>query len=561
MLLFTSTYDLGEGSVMLANEHQERVRSSDPMGQPRNEEEQHGMPNFEPQNFHLLHLIGVPPPMGHLSSPVSTSDPSEAIAMHWNNMYNSQQRRDKTTSFSRKNWTRNKTCSNRSPRQPHKNEDDSDRTSPKKQMYVEPSLEEAKVQKRAHSEFYSAAYSAAASFYHQNFSSDLVTYQPYQLLYAPQQLQVKRKPKPVATWDDVRMYNPADRFLAKAHMLHITETPKELLTGGQWDKLSKAVWDKFITNQQSEALFRKKMAVWKNLFLGVKSFCHRWGLYLVGSTMTGLATDLSDVDMCLLVRQTEIDQRHEAVFYLREIQRNLWEYIENPQLILAKVPILKFCDVQEGIEIDLNCNNAVGIRNTHLMYCYTRLDWRVRPLVLVVKLWAQKYGINDAKNMTLSSYSYTLMVINYLQCGVEPAALPSLQMLYPEKFNAHSFIPNIDIHEELPAYESSNKQTLGELFQGFMEYYATRFDYANTAVSVRTGSVRPIEDCRRARTFKNDPHQWRFICVEEPFELTNTARSVHEPLAFDRIKSVFVKSWLHLQSKMDLTSLFVGTKS
>lgn len=48
------------------------------------------------------------------------------------------------------------------------------------------------------------------------------------------------------------------------------------------------------------------------------------------------------------------------------------DHIDNPQLIQAKVPILKFCDVQEGIEIDLNCNNAVGIRNTHLLYCYTR---------------------------------------------------------------------------------------------------------------------------------------------------------------------------------------------
>jgi poly(A) RNA polymerase GLD2 len=115
----------------------------------------------------------------------------------------------------------------------------------------------------------------------------------------------------------------------------------------------------------------------------------RWGLYLVGSTMTGLATDYSDVDMCLVVRQAEMDQRHEAVFYLQQVLYNLWgmkrlilfpgnlesfftDQIDNPQLIQAKVPILKFCDVQEGIEIDLNCNNAVGIRNTHLLYCYTR---------------------------------------------------------------------------------------------------------------------------------------------------------------------------------------------
>jgi len=59
------------------------------------------------------------------------------------------------------------------------------------------------------------------------------------------------------------------------------------------------------------------------MFLFQKNF-PRWGLYLVGSTMTGLATDLSDVDMCLMVRQCEMDQRNEAVFYLQQVLANLW---------------------------------------------------------------------------------------------------------------------------------------------------------------------------------------------------------------------------------------------
>lgn len=86
------------------------------------------------------------------------------------------------------------------------------------------------------------------------------------------------------------------------------------------------------------------------------------------------------------------------------------------ELILAKVPILKFKDKETGFEIDLNCNNAVGIRNTRLLHCYARLDWRIRPLVIMVKLWAQANNINDAKNMTVSSYSWVLMVIHFLQC-------------------------------------------------------------------------------------------------------------------------------------------------
>lgn len=46
--------------------------------------------------------------------------------------------------------------------------------------------------------------------------------------------------------------------------------------------------------------------------------------------------------------------------------------MEKLDLIHAKVPILKFRVAKEGIDVDLNCNNAVGIRNTHLLYCYAQ---------------------------------------------------------------------------------------------------------------------------------------------------------------------------------------------
>lgn len=48
------------------------------------------------------------------------------------------------------------------------------------------------------------------------------------------------------------------------------------------------------------------------------------------------------------------------------------DFIEQLELIQAKVPILKFYDSIQNLEVDLNCNNAVGIRNTHLLYCYSR---------------------------------------------------------------------------------------------------------------------------------------------------------------------------------------------
>lgn len=68
-----------------------------------------------------------------------------------------------------------------------------------------------------------------------------------------------------------------------------------------------------------------------------------------------------------------------------------------------------------------------------------KVDWRLQPLAVIVKLWAQHHEINNAKDLTISSYSLILMVIHFLQCGVEPAILPCLHALYPDKFDVSVF--------------------------------------------------------------------------------------------------------------------------
>ena len=48
------------------------------------------------------------------------------------------------------------------------------------------------------------------------------------------------------------------------------------------------------------------------------------------------------------------------------------------QIILAKVPILKFVDRISGIEVTLNVNKLVSIRNTHLIHDYTQSESNFR---------------------------------------------------------------------------------------------------------------------------------------------------------------------------------------
>lgn len=100
------------------------------------------------------------------------------------------------------------------------------------------------------------------------------------------------------------------------------------------------------------------------------------------------------------------------------------------------------------------------------------VDWRVKPLVLIVKLWAQKHQINSAHHSSLSSYSLALMVIHFLQTGLEIPILPCLQQIYPEKFSNTRNIATIDMNEEFTPYQTENQEGIGELFAKFLRHYA-----------------------------------------------------------------------------------------
>jgi DNA polymerase sigma len=47
-------------------------------------------------------------------------------------------------------------------------------------------------------------------------------------------------------------------------------------------------------------------------------------------------------------------------------------FLTKLDVIRAKVPILRFYDSITNLEVDLNFNNIVGIRNTHLLKTYAQ---------------------------------------------------------------------------------------------------------------------------------------------------------------------------------------------
>lgn len=339
------------------------------------------------------------------------------------------------------------------------------------------------------------------------------------------------------------------RRKAEDYILKIPPTPKSSSNA----QITQSMIEYFIKNHQTEEMYLKKVKLRDALYSILNGVLPHSGLYIVGSSMSGCGTMKSDMDLCLMITDQPIEQVKEAPELLYLIQRafSKCSFLTKTQVIRAKVPILRFTDAISKVECDLNVNNSVGIRNTHLIKYYCMLDWRVRPLMLYIKMWSRFHDINDARKMTISSYSLCLMVIHYLQYGCKPAVLPSLQKLYPDIFHANSDIRALRFDHQLK-YKSKNDQTIGDLFLGFLEYYTNNFDFNNHAISVRTGT-RMQKYMVMSQT--DEKKQWKFLNIEEPFDLTNTSRSCYDEHTFERVKRVIRLSYQRLSRSRDVEKI------
>ncbi|EFO94620.1 CRE-GLD-2 protein [Caenorhabditis remanei] len=369
------------------------------------------------------------------------------------------------------------------------------------------------------------------------------------------------------------------------------------------DVLSEKIWDYHNKVSQTDEMLQRKLHLRDMLYTAISPVFPLSGLYVVGSSLNGFGNNSSDMDLCLMITNKDLDQKNDAVVVLNLILSTLQyeKFVASQKLILAKVPILriKFAAPFDDITVDLNANNSVAIRNTHLLCYYSSYDWRVRPLVSVVKEWAKRKGINDANKSSFTSYSLVLMVIHYLQCGTQTKVLPNLQQSYPTRFSNKVDVRTLNVTMPLEAVQDdidpslSENTTLGELLIGFLDYYANEFNYDRDAISIRQGKrveraalaarpkvhlssegdkeTPPPSSSASSSSIHNgvagipmhhsmsNPHfwrsQWRCVCIEEPFTNSNTAHSIYDEMVFGAIKDAFREAHGELQHNRDLDRL------
>ena len=186
-----------------------------------------------------------------------------------------------------------------------------------------------------------------------------------------------------------------------------------------------------------------------------RALTHKWpgqGLQVAafGSSVTGLVTESSDLDLVLLDPTrpygvgTPPELRREPNGFVRH-SGGMPEWYSTNQIANAirasnkfrsvvsisgaSVPIVKMVHRKYDIPADININERFGLYNSQLISAYANLQHDlVRPLIFFLKHWFAQRELNDPAgkrgSMTFSSYTIALMALQVLQ--VE-GVLPNLQ--------------------------------------------------------------------------------------------------------------------------------------
>ncbi|KAI6203356.1 hypothetical protein M3Y94_00546800 [Aphelenchoides besseyi] len=353
----------------------------------------------------------------------------------------------------------------------------------------------------------------------------------------------------------ITVQSAADSTITQLLSAYRTKFPKKFL---HFDQQIMRFFEKHV---QNDVTYAWKMKARDQLQSCIRQVFPNARLFAVGSTVNGCGSYDSDMDLCCVVSGYIHDGnlRSFGIRTLRKIRKHLFqsydqEIMNKCEFIQAKVPILRieFKDRFNTLQVDLNINNEAGIRNSHLLHYYSRVDDRFPALCLLIKHWAKEHGIADAAIGFLNSYSLILLCLHYLQAVVSPPILPNLQTLFPEQFSdfveLNSTSLFLDLERRYPD-PKLNTMSVGELLIGMFDYYS-KFDFDNWAISVRKGrTFKRCELCSSTDRF--------CMFIEEPYDLNNTARCVTDRENFDVIMETFRSARRHFlgKKKPDLRSI------
>jgi hypothetical protein len=201
----------------------------------------------------------------------------------------------------------------------------------------------------------------------------------------------------------------------------------------------------------------------------------------------------------------------------------------------ARVPVVKgrYLDAKNpfsfdgSLDFDICFLNDIAVVNSYLLREYSKVDPRVRSLMLSVKSWAKAKNVGSAADQTLSSYTWMVLVIFYLQIiGFVPNMQCNVLMercgvKFDPRNRFHSVNGLRTIFVTFDEIMHANAWSMPEVFKttpsscllaGFFTFYAKIFPWETTAVSIRLANLSLQKTVFRSSRF------WRMV-IEDPFEI------------------------------------------
>lgn len=229
-----------------------------------------------------------------------------------------------------------------------------------------------------------------------------------------------------------------------------------------------------------------------------------------GSSVNSFGKIESDIDLVIMDSDIKKNATSRLIYHGKcmsnsrtQIQRNIEILGDLLQLFLpgcsrvkritqARVPIVKYSQDFVGVECDLAVSNETAVNMSELLYIFGNFDYRVRPLVFTIKMWANQNNLtNDTPGRWITNFSLTLLVLFYLQ---QEQIIPPIQMLVKQATNGDVRITNEGINctflRDISKLSRvvTNTKSLDQLLLGFFDYYAS-FDFHTNAISLNFGKT------------------------------------------------------------------------
>jgi len=159
-----------------------------------------------------------------------------------------------------------------------------------------------------------------------------------------------------------------------------------------------------------------------------------------------------------------------------------------PKVTLMAPPMTGISNQAVAFDFSVNC--GMSLYNSALIDEIALIEPRARDLILLVRRFAKDRGICHAPKGHLAPYAWTLLVVYYLQVGVEDGPmLPPLQGfkmvqgLVVRRGRAGTDENGAKLLDEWQPPVSN--LSVAELFEGFIKFYKDKVNWSEEAVSVR----------------------------------------------------------------------------